>query len=204
MVRRRALLPRLADVPVRCGVRRLGSAPAPEPERLGHHGRALRLACGGPARPLAPPDRNAPAVSRRSGQVVVVSPILFQAAFDCALSSTVGETPPSVCQGLLPGSRPFHHIPMEPPVPHLHRPIGLCRFCSGARTLAHRVPTRPRVSRSGDFPQRPAVADSVHRQLPSTSWQLNRGGPRQKVLRKATTPVRGNERSPRRVEDDLF
>ncbi len=54
---------------------------------------------------------------------------------------------------------------------HLHRTLGLWRGCSGARTLARRVPTRPRVPRSGDFPQRPAVADADHRQLPSTSWQ---------------------------------
>ena len=113
----------------------------------------------------------APAISRRGGQVVVVSPFPFQAAFDCALSSTVRETPHPVAQGLLPGSRPFHHIPVEPPGRPLHRPTGLCRFCSGARTLARRAPTRPRVSRRGDFPQRPAVAGAVHRQLPSTSWR---------------------------------
>jgi hypothetical protein len=121
-----------------------------------------------------------PAVARRGGQVVVVSPFPFQAAFDCALSSTVGETPHPVCQGLLPGGRPFHHLPMEPPVRHHHGPIGLCRFCSGARTLARRVPTRPRVSRRGDFPQRPAVAGAVHRQLPSTSWHRREGPTPQK------------------------
>ncbi len=125
-----------------------------------------------PSDPLSPrPAGYAPAISRRSGQVVVVSPFPFQAAFDCALSSTVGETPHPVGQGLLPGRRPFHHIPREPPVHHLHRPLGLCRFCSGARTLARRAPTRPRVSRRGDFPQRPAVVDADHRQLPSTSWR---------------------------------
>ncbi len=114
---------------------------------------------------------NAPAVSRRDGQVVVVSPILVQAAFDCALSSTVPGTPHPVGQGLLPGSRPFHHLPTDPPVPHLHRTAGLCRVCSGARTLARRAPTRPRVPRSGDFPQQRAVAGADHRQLPSTSWR---------------------------------
>ncbi len=57
----------------------------------------------------------------RPGQVAVVSPILVQAAFDCALSSTVRGTPHTAGQGLLPGRRPFHHIPMEPPVHHLHR-----------------------------------------------------------------------------------
>jgi len=114
---------------------------------------------------------NAPAISRRCGQVAVVSPFPFQATFDSALSSTVRETPHPVSQGLLPGRRPFHHIPTEPPVHHHHRTVGLCRFCSGARTLARRAPTRHRVSRRGDFPQRPAVADSDHRQLPSTSWR---------------------------------
>jgi hypothetical protein len=125
--------------------------------------------------------------------VVVVSPFPFQAAFDYALSSTVGETPHPIDQGLLPGRRPFHHIPAEPPVHHHHRTAGLCRFCSGARTLARRAPTRPRVSRRGDFPQRPAVADSDHRQLPSTSWHpANRlGGKRPRVgTAKQDNPLR--------------
>ena len=37
-----------------------------------------------------------PAIPRRYGQVVVVSPFLFQAVFDCALSSTVAEPLPPV------------------------------------------------------------------------------------------------------------
>jgi hypothetical protein len=114
---------------------------------------------------------NAPAISRRCGQVVVVSPILVQAAFDCALSSAVRGTPHTAAQGLLPGRRPFHQVPREPPVRHLHRTLELCRCCSGARTLARRAPAQPRVPRSGDFPQRSVVADSYHRQLPSTSWR---------------------------------
>jgi hypothetical protein len=126
---------------------------------------------------------------------MVVSPIPFQAAFDCALSSTVADTAHPVGQGLLPGSRPFHQIPTEPPVHHHHRTVGLCRFCSGARTLARRAPTRPRASQSGDFPQQPVVADSVHRQLPSTSQRCRDGGTPPKDL------LRGKPRqkSPRRV-----
>jgi hypothetical protein len=136
-----------------------------------------------------------PPVSLRAGQVVVVSPILVQAAFDCALSSTVRGTPHTAGQGLLPGRRPFHHIPMEPPMQHHHRTTGLCRCCSGARTLARRVPTRPRVPRSGDFPQRPAVAGADHRQLPSTSWRGSgaRSGPNRLPCR------RGRGKRPRGV-----
>jgi hypothetical protein len=128
---------------------------------------------------------NAPAISRRCGQVVVVSPILVQAAFDCALSSTVGGTPHTAGQGLLPGRRPFHQIPREPPVRHLHRTLGLCRCCSVARTLARRAPARPRVPRSGDFPQRSVVTDAYHRQLPSTSWRIGEGGTSAKSLGRA-------------------
>ncbi len=146
---------------------------------------------------------NAPAISRRCGQVVVVSPILVQAAFDCALSSTVRGTPHTAGQGLLPGRRPFHQIPMEPPVLHHHRTIGLCRCCSGARTLARRVPTRPRVPRSGDFPQRSVVADTYHRQLPSTSWRGAEGGAGGNSLARGReggrTPVRSAARAVLRI-----
>ena len=140
-----------------------------------------------------------PAISRRGGQVVVVSPVLFQAAFDCALSSTVAETLHPVCQGLLPGSRPFHQVPTEPPTQRLHRTVGLCRFCSGAQTLTCRAPARPRVSRSGDFPQRPAVAGSDHRQLPSTSWPKNDLAPGEKDSATAATAGERRPNNPRRV-----
>jgi hypothetical protein len=40
-----------------------------------------------------------------------------------------------------------------------------------ARALARWVPAHPHGFRSGDFPQRPVVADTDHRQLPSASWQ---------------------------------
>ena len=108
---------------------------------------------------------------RRGCQVAVVSPFPFQATFDCALSSAVRGTPHPADTGLLLGRRPFHHLPTDPPVRHLPRAVGLCRFCSVARTLARRAPARPRVPRRGDFPQRPVDSDADHRQLPSASWR---------------------------------
>ena len=49
------------------------------------------------------PMGDTPAIARRGGQVAVVSPFLFQAAFDCAPSSTVGKPSSSRLLGLAPG-----------------------------------------------------------------------------------------------------
>ena len=124
----------------------------------------------------SPVERNDPAVARRAGQVVVVSPFRFVAAFDCALALAVRETPHPAVRSLLPGRRPFHQIPADPPGRPYPRAAGLCRCCSGARTLARRASARPRVSRRGDFPQRLVVAEPSHRQLPTTSWHRQTGG----------------------------
>ena len=80
---------------------------------------------------------------RRPGQVAVVSPILVQAAFDCALSSTVGGPTSSRHSGLAPGEAAVSPSPRgtsgAPPSPYRTAVSFLLR-CSGSHPAGSHPP----------------------------------------------------------------
>jgi hypothetical protein len=79
----------------------------------------------------------------RPGQVAVVSPILVQAAFDCALSSTVGGPTSSRHSGLAPGETAVSPSPDgtsgAPPSPY-RRAVSFLLRCSGSHPAGSHPP----------------------------------------------------------------